>query len=160
MSARTRQGFRNCRDFREQRIAIARQPIPRSPIRQGEARRGIARAGAAPERFRAHWRSYCLAGGLLSGVAVLALLPPLIIGRVVDDGQALSTALELAQRIAANGPMAVRVAKQLVSESPNWPAQETWARQNALLEAVINSEDAKEGARAFAEKRAPVWSGR
>jgi enoyl-CoA hydratase len=83
-----------------------------------------------------------------------------LVNRLVPAGQALEVALALAERIAANGPMAVRVAKQVVSESPNWPAQETWARQNALLEAVINSEDAKEGARAFAEKRAPVWSGR
>jgi enoyl-CoA hydratase len=82
-----------------------------------------------------------------------------LVNRLVPAGQALEAALALAERIAANGPMAVRVAKQVVSESPSWPAQETWARQNALLETVIKSEDAQEGARAFAEKRAPVWSG-
>lgn len=83
-----------------------------------------------------------------------------LVNRLVPAGQALEAALALAERIAANGPMAVRVAKQVVSESPSWPAHETWGRQNALLETVINSEDAKEGALAFAEKRAPVWSGR
>ncbi len=82
-----------------------------------------------------------------------------LVNRLVPAGGALAAALELAQRIAANGPVAVRVAKQVVSESPGWPVDEVWARQNALLERVIHSEDAKEGARAFAEKRAPVWSG-
>lgn len=83
-----------------------------------------------------------------------------LVNRLVPAGQALAAALALAERIAANGPMAVRVAKQVVNESPTWPAQEVWVRQNALLEQVIGSEDAREGALAFAEKRAPRWSGR
>lgn len=83
-----------------------------------------------------------------------------LVNRLVPAGQALAAALELAGRIAANGPLAVRVAKQVISESPSWPADEVWARQNALLEQVIGSEDAREGALAFAEKRAPRWSGR
>lgn len=83
-----------------------------------------------------------------------------LVNRLVPAGQALAAALALAERIAANGPMAVRVAKQVVNESPTWPAHEVWDRQNALLEQVIGSEDAREGALAFAEKRAPRWSGR
>lgn len=83
-----------------------------------------------------------------------------LVNRLVPAGQALQAALELASRIAANGPLAVRVAKQVVSESPHWPAGEVWARQNALLEEVIASDDAREGALAFAEKRAARWSGR
>jgi len=83
-----------------------------------------------------------------------------LVNRLVPAGQALQAALELAGRIAANGPLAVRMAKQVMSESPSWPADEVWARQNALLEQVIVSEDAREGALAFAEKRAPRWSGR
>jgi enoyl-CoA hydratase len=83
-----------------------------------------------------------------------------LVNRLVPAGQALQAALDLAGRIAANAPMAVRVAKQVVRPSPDWPADERWARQNALLEQVITSEDAREGALAFAEKRAPRWSGR
>lgn len=82
-----------------------------------------------------------------------------LVNRLVPAGQALQAALELAERIAANGPLAVRVAKQVMNEAPTWPADEVWARQNALLEQVIASEDAREGALAFAEKRAPRWSG-
>lgn len=82
-----------------------------------------------------------------------------LVNRLVPTGQALQTALELATRIAANGPLAVRITKQVVSESPTWPADEVWARQNALLEQVIASDDAREGAAAFAEKRPARWSG-
>lgn len=83
-----------------------------------------------------------------------------LVNRLVPAGQALQAALELAGRIAANAPMAVQVAKQVISQSKDWPADELWARQNALLEQVIASDDAREGALAFAEKRAPRWSGR
>lgn len=83
-----------------------------------------------------------------------------LVNRLVPAGQALQAALELAGRIAANGPLAVRVAKQVVNDSASWPADEVWTRQNALLEQVIHSEDAHEGALAFAEKRAPRWSGK
>jgi enoyl-CoA hydratase len=82
-----------------------------------------------------------------------------LINRLVPEGQALGSAIELAQRIAANGPLAVRVAKQVISDSPGWPQSEIWQRQNRLLEQVISSADAREGALAFAEKRQPQWSG-
>jgi enoyl-CoA hydratase len=82
-----------------------------------------------------------------------------LINRLVPEGQALGSAIELAQRIAANGPLAVRVAKQVISDSPGWPQSEIWQRQNRLLEQVISSADAREGALAFAEKRQPKWSG-
>lgn len=83
-----------------------------------------------------------------------------LVNRLVPAGQALKAAMDLATRIATNGPFAVRTTKQVVSESPTWPADEVWARQNALLEQVIASDDAREGATAFAEKRPARWSGR
>jgi enoyl-CoA hydratase len=83
-----------------------------------------------------------------------------LVNRLAPVGQALQAALELAERIAANGPLAVRMAKQVINDAPGWPADQVWARQNALLEQVITSQDAREGALAFAEKRAPRWSGR
>ena len=82
-----------------------------------------------------------------------------LVNRLVPTGQALHAALELAGRIAANGPLAVRLTKQVLADSPSWPVDEVWARQSAVLEQVINSDDAREGAAAFAQKRAPRWRG-
>ncbi|GAB3387147.1 crotonase/enoyl-CoA hydratase family protein [Amycolatopsis echigonensis] len=83
-----------------------------------------------------------------------------LVNRLVDDGQALAAALELARTIAGNGPLAVRATKRVLAESPEWSAGERWARQREITEPVFASDDAKEGAQAFAEKRAPQWQGR
>jgi len=83
-----------------------------------------------------------------------------LVNRLTEPGAALIGALELADRIAANGPLAVRATKQIVVESGEWPVGERWDRQKVLLDRVFNSEDAREGARAFAEKRPPVWTWR
>lgn len=82
------------------------------------------------------------------------------VNRVVEDGEALGAAVELAERIARNGPLALRASKQVVEASADWPARERFARQRELIDPVFDSEDAREGARAFAEKRAPRWTGR
>jgi len=74
-------------------------------------------------------------------------------------GEALGEAKTLAHKIAANAPLAVSASKQVVSDSLHWPADERWQRQNALLEIIIHSNDAKEGATAFSEKRPPLWTG-
>ncbi|MCB2088530.1 MAG: crotonase/enoyl-CoA hydratase family protein [Sphingomonadaceae bacterium] len=78
----------------------------------------------------------------------------------ISDGPALDGALELARTISANGPLAVRVSKQVMDESRSWPREERWKRQGALVQLVFVSEDAQEGPRAFAEKRAPNWKGK
>ncbi len=83
-----------------------------------------------------------------------------LVNRLTVPGGALDAARELAAAIAANGPLAVRMTKRIVAESPTWPANETWPRQRELLEQIIASDDAREGALAFGEKRAPRWSGR
>ena len=82
------------------------------------------------------------------------------VNRVVEDGEALGAAVELAERIARNGPLALQASKQVVDASADWPARERFARQRELIDPVFDSEDAREGARAFAEKRAPRWTGR
>ena len=78
----------------------------------------------------------------------------------VSDGAALDAAKELAAKIAANGPLAVRVSKQVMKESRGWPMEERYTRQTQLIAPVFISEDAREGAAAFAEKRAPNWKGK
>lgn len=83
-----------------------------------------------------------------------------LVNRLVDDGEALNAALELARQIAANGPLALMASKEIVVASRDWPSEEVWTRQAALIDPVFASDDAQEGALAFAEKRAPKWQGR
>jgi enoyl-CoA hydratase len=83
-----------------------------------------------------------------------------LVNRVVPAGQALEHARALALAIAANGPLAVRASKQVMRESQDWPSNEAFQRQKAITDPVFASADAREGARAFAEKRPAVWQGR
>ncbi len=78
----------------------------------------------------------------------------------VTDGPALDGAKELAKRIAANGPLAVKVSKQVMKESRGWAMEDRYKNQAQLIAPVFVSEDAREGAAAFAEKRAPNWKGK
>lgn len=83
------------------------------------------------------------------------------VNRLVDDGSALDSALELAQKITANGPLAIAASKQVIAASAGWGSdEEAFDKQGALLAPVFVSKDAIEGATAFAEKRAPVWQGK
>jgi enoyl-CoA hydratase len=82
-----------------------------------------------------------------------------LVNRVVPDGTALDGALALAAAIAANGPLAVAATKQIARAQADWTAEEGWTRQEELYKPVFDSADAREGATAFAEKRAPVWRG-
>ncbi|MCX5043184.1 crotonase/enoyl-CoA hydratase family protein [Aldersonia sp. NBC_00410] len=83
------------------------------------------------------------------------------VNRLVDDGSALDSALELAQKITANGPLAIAASKQVIAASAGWGSdEESFDKQGALLAPVFVSKDAIEGATAFAEKRAPVWQGK
>ena len=83
-----------------------------------------------------------------------------LVNTITEPGGALEGAIELADRIAANGPLAVAGSKQIMVEYVTWPHQDRWTPQRAISDVVNASEDAKEGARAFAEKRSPVWQGR
>ena len=80
-----------------------------------------------------------------------------LVNRLVDDGQALTAALELAALVAANAPMSVRASKAVAIESADWPLAEGFRRQRAHLEPVFASQDAAEGVAAFRERRDPVW---
>jgi enoyl-CoA hydratase len=83
-----------------------------------------------------------------------------LVNRLTAEGAALEGALELAAAIAANGPLAVAATKAIARGSGDWTLEEGWARQAGLVAPVAGSEDAREGATAFAEKRRPVWKGR
>lgn len=82
-----------------------------------------------------------------------------LVNRVVEEGQALAAALELAEKIAANGPLGVMATKEIAHRGGDWTAAERWGQAARLMQPVFTSRDAQEGARAFAEKRAPVWKG-
>ena len=83
-----------------------------------------------------------------------------LVSRVVEAGTALDAARGLAAAIAANAPLAVRTSKRIAYESADWPLAEAFERQQPIVQVVRDSEDAREGARAFVEKREPVWAGR
>ncbi|MFD4508124.1 crotonase/enoyl-CoA hydratase family protein [Streptomyces sp. NPDC058457] len=83
-----------------------------------------------------------------------------LVNRVVPEGQALEAAMRFAGRVAENAPLAVRCAKAVASAAPGWPQDEVWRRQAPFSDAVFASQDAKEGARAFVERREPKWTGR
>ncbi len=82
-----------------------------------------------------------------------------LVNRLTARGGALDGALGLAARITANAPLAVAMTKRIVHESSEWSDDEVWERQRPLVESVLASSDAAEGARAFAEKREPRWRG-
>src|SRR3954464_1189585 len=83
-----------------------------------------------------------------------------IVNRLAEPGTALDTALELASQIVKNAPLALIASKQILQNAVDWSEEEGWAKQGEISGPVFTSEDAREGATAFAEKREPVWKGR
>lgn len=82
-----------------------------------------------------------------------------LVNQVVPRADVLDAAIAMAERIARNGPLGLKATKELVRLALADPAK-AWERQTVLQAEVFGSEDAKEGATAFIEKRDPVWQGR
>ena len=85
------------------------------------------------------------------------------VNRVVEDGKALEAALELAEAICVNAPLAVQASKRIANgiiDGQVSAEDQGWAQSQAESRGIMNSSDAKEGPLAFAEKRDPVWQGR
>jgi enoyl-CoA hydratase len=127
-----------------------------------EVKRGLVAAGGAllrlPQRIPYH-----LAMELaLTGDPILAERAHAIglVNRLVEPGESVDVALELAAAVAANGPLALAASKRILVEAPGWPRDEAWARQAEITDPVRGSADAREGSVAFAEKRPPRWKGR
>jgi enoyl-CoA hydratase len=78
---------------------------------------------------------------------------------LAEPGGALDAAIDLAERITANGPLAVAATKQIIVESRGWSPDTQFSEQNKILMPVFSSNDAREGAIAFAEKRPAHWTG-
>jgi enoyl-CoA hydratase len=83
-----------------------------------------------------------------------------LVNRLADRGGAVDAALELARAIAGNGPLALDATKAVLQQQFDWSEEEFWRRQGELVAPVMSSQDAREGAVAFSEKRDPVWQGR
>lgn len=98
-----------------------------------------------------------LTGDMIDAERALALG---LINRMTEPGGALAEARLLAQRIIANAPLSVAASKKVIVEQRDWPLDEMFARQQVVTAPVLASADAREGAAAFAEKRAPDWKGR
>lgn len=126
-----------------------------------EVKRGLVAAGGGllrlPGRLPYHLAmELALTGKPLSAADAERLG---LINKLVPAGGALAAATELAREIAENGPLAVATTKQILQDSPSWAADEAFQKQSELCEPVRSSADAREGARAFTEKRRPVWIG-
>jgi enoyl-CoA hydratase len=82
-----------------------------------------------------------------------------LVNRVVPSGKALDAALELAASISQNGPLAIAATKQIMFKAADWTEEEAWPAHRKMARTALRSKDANEGARAFAEKRPPIWRG-
>jgi len=83
-----------------------------------------------------------------------------LVSELTESGAALAGAQELARRIAVNAPLALARVKQVLRETQGLNDTEAFTRQSEHAAGLLDTEDAHEGALAFAEKRAPVWRGR
>lgn len=127
-----------------------------------EVKRGLVAGGGAALHLGRRLPMPLALELLLTGDAIEAARAADIglVNRVAESGEALAGAVEMAETIAANGPMAVAATKQIALSASDWTWSEAWKRQDDIMLPVFSSADAQEGAAAFAEKRSPKWTGR
>jgi enoyl-CoA hydratase len=126
-----------------------------------EAKRGLAAAAGGlirlprliPPRIA---MELALTGALVSAERLYDVG---LVNRLVEPGEALAEAKQLAEQIIANAPLSVAASKRVIIEQRDWTAEESFARQEAITGPVLQSADAREGSAAFKEKRPPVWKG-
>jgi enoyl-CoA hydratase len=82
-----------------------------------------------------------------------------LVNVLAEPGKVIDAALALAEKITANGPLAVAATKKIITEARGWHPDEMWKKQIEIFGPIFVSNDAKEGAIAFAEKRPPRWTG-
>lgn len=126
-----------------------------------EVKRGLVAGGGGllrlPQRIPpAIAMELALTGDVLPAVRAHELG---LVNVLAEPGRVLDAAIALAEKITANGPLAVAATKRIITESRGWSPDEMWSQQRRILMPVFSSNDAKEGAIAFAEKRAPKWTG-
>ena len=126
-----------------------------------EVRRGLIPAAGGVARVSRQITQARAAEILLIGDRVSAdvALSWGLINRVVADDEVQPTAHALAERMAENGPLAMRKAKQVMLESSGRPILEGFAAEDAAIKLVLRSKDAREGSKAFMEKRKPNFTG-
>lgn len=126
-----------------------------------EVKRGLIAAGGGvirlPKRIPHHLAMEFLLTGEPIGAERAGQLG--LVNRVVPAGEASAVALQLAEQVAANAPLALALVKKIVRAADGVPDAQAFATQRSELPALMRSADVREGMQAFAERRTPQWTG-
>src|SRR5271155_4052874 len=127
-----------------------------------EVTRGLVASEGGLIRLPHHLPYHIATGMLLTGAPLQADVAKQygLVNELAASGAALPTAQALAGRVAANAPLALAAVKAVIRAVQGLDDDAAFSRQDELIAGVTGSEDAREGALAFAEKRPPVWRGR
>lgn len=124
-----------------------------------EVKRGLVAAGGALLRLPRRIPYHLAMEMALTGDPITAErgAEAGVVNRLAEPGETVESALELADAIAVNAPLALTASKRILRDSVDWSQDEMWERQGQIAGPVMTSEDAREGSTAFAERRDPVW---